>query len=394
MAGLTERNEGNIPIHVDSKPSGIDIIAENRLISDKFSQFYVKRGYQYVKPEGILPKDDNTVIFTGATITPLKRFLQEGVPQPGLVMVQKCLRVKRLDEMFDIDKYPDWTHYFTMCGTLSAPGRIEDLSGEAYDFLTDELKINPKNLQIEASSKDRDLSAHWVEKGVKVEEDAHPDEYYRWQYGIPGVYGRGLNIVLRHDANDTYRDLGNVVSVENSDDKTIAFEFGFGLESLLSKMHGFKKPMEASTVCSIVPYEEGVKEKLLNALVAAIVIYHHDVQPGKGRERHVLKKLVKGVSFLRRKMGISIEEIENVGNLFENAEFEIGKSSGSKLIEDITQYEEQLIKFTDYARNQTHAHRLRNKVDENLDQKIRRMGNNMGILLTDIEDIVNPALTQ
>lgn len=393
MTAPSERDNGRNATFFEPNTSGVDMASENRAVSQRFTQFYIGRGYQYVEPGGILPEDDKTVIFTGATITPLKRFLHEGVPQPGLTMVQKCLRVKRLDEMFDVNKYPDWTHYFTMCGILSAPERIGEVTGEAYDLLIDELNVQPENLLIEASSRDKDLSNHWIKKGVEVEEDTHPEGYYRWQYGIPNIHGRGINILLRHDLKDTYRDLGNVVSVEDDGGSTIAYEFGFGLESLLSKKHGFKKPMEASIACSVIKYEEGAKEKLINALVAAIVIYHHGVEPGKGKEKHVLKKLIKGISFLRRQMDLSLDRLKKYGEVFELAEFEESYNSGEKLIGGIIDYEKQLAKYIDYARNQSHAHRLRGDVNNRLHQKVVRMGNVMGISPVDVDQVVRSIIT-
>ena len=71
--------------------------------------------------------------------------------------MQKCLRVKRLEQMYDLSVYPDWTHYFTMCGILAAPDRREEVIEEAYQLLTQRLGLMPENVLILASSQDRDL---------------------------------------------------------------------------------------------------------------------------------------------------------------------------------------------------------------------------------------------
>lgn len=365
----------------------IDIMEGQRFIIAQVLQFYIEQGYQVVAPGSLLPEEDNSVIFTGATITPLKRHLKEGMPSPGLCMVQKCLRTKRLDEMTNLNIIPDWTHYFTMCGILSAPGRVEKVSDETYELLINRLKIPVNNLLIEASSRDKDLSDHWRNKGITIAEDTQQHDYYRWQYGIPNISGRGINFLLRFNEGDSYRDLGNIISIEDNTSNPIAYEFGFGLESLLSKMHGFKKPMEASLVSSVIPYEEGLQEKFIDTLMAAVVIFHHGVEPGRGKERHVLKKLVKGLSFLRRKMNIPIEQIADWSDKFEEVEFSTSGST-DKLIAGIMAYESKLAKFIDYARNQAHAHRLRDDVGERLLEKLRREGMNMGILPVEIDGAV------
>lgn len=370
----------------------VDIAEEQRFITDQFFQFYKERDYQFMPSASLLPEDDESVLFTGATITPLKKFLRERVPSPGICMVQKCLRTKRLDEMTDLTIIPDWAHYFTMCGILSAPGRIEEVSGEGYELWINRFKIKPNNLLLETSSSDRDLSEFWTSRRIIAEVDQKPKTYYRWRYGMPGIYGRGVNFLLRFNEEDTYRDLGNVISVESEDDKVIAYEFGFGLESLLSKMYGFERPMEASLVSTVIPYEKGLQEKIIDVLMATVAIYHHGIEPGRGKERHVLKKLVKGLSFLRRKMDLSLEQIADWADKFEEVEFGT-PSSRDKLIAGVIAYENQLDKFIDYAKNQVHAHQLRNDVGERLIKKLRREGVNMGILTVAIEEVINTILS-
>lgn len=395
MAGRPESNDGSYDNSVTGEfsLSKIDIRVGQRFISDQFTLFYEEQGYQKFPPGGLLATDDKSVIFTGATITPLKKVLEEGVTPPGHFMVQKCLRTKDINQITDISVIPDWTNYFTMCGILSAPGRAGDVSNEAYEFLIDRLGLDRDNILVQASSNDRDLSSYWASRGIPIEEDGQPESYYRWRYGMPNIYGRGINLLLRSNENDSYRDLGNIISVEDADGIVHAYEFGFGLESVLSKMYGFKKPMEASIVSTVIPYEEGIREKFVNALMTSTVLYHHGIEPGREREKYILKKLVKGLSFLRRKLGLSINEVRDYANLFEKAEFIEGFECGNKLSAGITAYENQLSKFDDYARNQTHAHKLKNDVGEYLLEKLRRQGKNMGILSPDINEVISACLS-
>jgi len=369
----------------------VNIADGQRFITNHFLQFYRESGYQFMPSASLLPRDDESVLFTGATITPLKKYLTEGVPSPGIFMVQKCLRTKRLDEMTDLTKIPDWTHYFTMCGILSAPGRIEEVSKEAYELWIKRLKIDHNNLLLEASSSDRDLSEFWISRGVTTEEDHKPQTYYRWGYGMSGIHGRGINFLLRFNENNSYRDLGNIISVEDNTGQVIAYEFGFGLESLLSSICGFERPMEASLVSAVVPYKKGLQEKIIDVLMATVVIYHEGIEPGRGKERHVLKKLVKELSFLRRKMDLSLEQIADWGNKFEEVELGTYGATG-KLIAGVIAYENQLDKFIAYSKNQVHAHQLRNDVGERLIKKLRREGANMGILPTEIDEVITLVL--
>lgn len=395
MTNRVESNGGSSDRSMSGEfsASKIDIQAGQRFISDQFMLFYENQGYQAFPPGSLLAADDNSVIFTGATITPLKKVLEEGVSAPGYFVVQKCLRTKDINHITDLSVIPDWTNYFTMCGILSAPGRLEDVSREAYEFLIRRLGLDEGNILVQASSKDIDLSSYWTSKKIPLEEDGQSESYYRWKYGMPNIYGRGINLLLRSGKDDFYRDLGNIVSVEDVEGEVRAYEFGFGLESVLSKMYGFNKPMEASIVSTVIPYEEGLREKFVNALMTSIVLYHHGIEPGRERERYIQKKIVKGLSFLRRKMGLSIDEVRDYADLFERAEFTDGSECGNKLSAGIMVYESQLSKFKDYAKNQVHAHKLRNDMGQRLLTKLRREGVNMGILPIEIDEAINAILS-
>ncbi|MCZ2336958.1 MAG: hypothetical protein LC127_01940 [Chitinophagales bacterium] len=178
-----------------------------------------------------------------------------------------------------------------------------------------------------------------------------------------------------------------MISVEDDSGRVRAYEFGFGLESLLSKLYGFERPMEASLVSAAVPYKKGLQEKIIDVLMATVVIYHEGIEPGRGKERHVLKRLVKGLSFLRRKMDLSLEQIADWADKFEEVEFGTCGTK-DKLIAGVIAYENQLDKFIGYAKNQVHARQLRNDVGERLIIKLRREGANMGILPTEIEKVI------
>lgn len=356
-------------------------------ISHTFIDFYKQKGYIHNPPVSLLAKKDSSVIFVGATITPLEPYLTDGVPDPGLCMVQKCLRTKRMDEMTDTNIIPEWTHYFTMCGILANPNRGDDVSNEAYGLLVNNLGVSPRNLAVETSSKDINLFKDWMDKGIEVRKDTHPDNYYQWKYGLPDIYGRGMNILLRIGNSEEYRDLGNLISVRNTNGDTLAYEFGFGLESMISAVRGFKKPIEASLVSSVIPHQEGLQEKVIDIIMAVTVIYQEGIEPGTGKAKHVLKKLIKGLSFLRREMNLSLDQISDWCQKFEQVEFDNQKNS-PKIVKEILAYEKQLSKFSDYVKNQFHAYQLRGDNKERLLKTIDKTGINMGILKADVEKIL------
>lgn len=369
----------------------INILESHANVSRMFTEFYSSKGY-YSHPAGdLLASGDNTVIFTGATITPLKKQLSEGLPNTGFFMTQKCMRTKDLNRIYDLNVIPEWTNYFTMCGILASASRKQNVSEEADDLLTNTFGINKDNLLVQSCERDYDLASYWEGQGYKLDQREN-SEKFTWKYGIPDTYGRGINFLFRRSDTGGYRELGNLISVESGDGIVKAYEFGFGVESYLSTLYGFKKPIQASTISSVIPHREGVQEKFVNAFTTSVVLFHHGIEPGRERERFILKKLVKGLSFLRRQVGISIDQIIEYSNEFESVEFESVTNAGEKLAAGVENYESQVLKFREYAQNQAHAHQLRNDIGPKLMSKLIRVGEEMGMLPPDKEFIVRSVL--
>ena len=57
----------------------IDIKGGQEFITQQFLHFYTERGYAYLPSASLLPDNDRSVLFTGATITPLKKFIEQRV---------------------------------------------------------------------------------------------------------------------------------------------------------------------------------------------------------------------------------------------------------------------------------------------------------------------------
>lgn len=365
-----------------------NILKAHQSVKDGFIGYFQNKGYKIMPPAPLIPENDPTVVFTGATITPLKHFLEEGVPSPGVAMVQNCLRSKRLDEMYDMEKYPEWTHYFTMLGILAAPDQKENVSTNAMDYIVNSLHIPKDRIKVLASSLDRDMTEAWKKAGFQVEEDTQTIESYRWKYGSKDTVGRGISFEI-DNGNLPPRELGNIVSVEGADGTVKGYEFGFGLESYLATMHGAKKPMEVSTMSAVVPYEEGLQEKILDAVTAIAVIGHNGIEPkGGGKAYTVQQRLVKGLSYMLRHTEIPHETVKMWANKFEEVEFGGEGHVGDRMIEWVTAYNTKLEQFIQHSENQLSAKTGRKEDVSRLPQKLRTYGESIGITRQDMDEIL------
>src|SRR3989344_1797417 len=115
-------------------------------IRQKFLKFFESREHKIVPSSSLLP-DDQSVLFTTAGMQPMIPYLL-GKPHPAGTRVansQKCFRTQDIEEVGD-NRH---TTFFEMLGNWSFGDyfKKEQLNW-MFDFLTNEIKINPKNLYV------------------------------------------------------------------------------------------------------------------------------------------------------------------------------------------------------------------------------------------------------
>lgn len=114
-------------------------------LRQKYLDFFKSKEHSIIPSASLIPENDPTVLFTTAGMHPLVPFLM-GEPHAlgnRLANAQKCIRTQ------DIDEVGDNRHltFFEMMGNWSLGNYFKKEAIEwSFEFLTDELKIDPKNL--------------------------------------------------------------------------------------------------------------------------------------------------------------------------------------------------------------------------------------------------------
>ncbi len=232
------------------------------LVESKFANFYDLNGYEIVDSIPLIPGEiDETVCFTGATINGWKEYLKaKELPERGIATVQPCLRTHNASDIYKTLMHPKFGSYFTMGGVLTPPGRLQEVLDEASIFLTDSLKLLPGELQVHFSSEFRTrIKELQVPNGVRRADDLI--DYYNWEYGIDNVFGEGVTIdVLTEDG---FQEIGNVVLILKGNEE-LAVEWGFGLETLTSRILGLEHPIYVSPAYMKVSKVEEFSSDILN----------------------------------------------------------------------------------------------------------------------------------
>ncbi|MCF7816044.1 MAG: alanine--tRNA ligase [Candidatus Pacebacteria bacterium] len=115
----------------------------------KFLTYMEKRGHALIPSSSLVPENDPTTLFTGSGMQPLIPFLMgESHPMGTRLMdSQRCFRAEDIEEVGD-NRH---TTFFEMLGNWSLGDYFKDEQiSWMFEFLIDELGLNPEKLYITA----------------------------------------------------------------------------------------------------------------------------------------------------------------------------------------------------------------------------------------------------
>jgi alanyl-tRNA synthetase len=113
----------------------------------KYLEFFKSKGHAIIPSASLIPENDPTTLFTGSGMQPMISYLL-GEKHPlgtRLADSQKCFRSQDVEEVGD-NRH---TTFFEMLGNWSLGDyfKAEQITW-MFEFLTDELKLNPANLYV------------------------------------------------------------------------------------------------------------------------------------------------------------------------------------------------------------------------------------------------------
>lgn len=118
-------------------------------IRRKYIDFMVKNGHVAVPSAGLIPDNDPTTLFTGSGMQPMLPYLLGATHPMGTRITdsQKCFRADDIEEVGD-NRH---TTFFEMLGNWSFGDYTKaDQINWMFEFLINELELNPNNLYISA----------------------------------------------------------------------------------------------------------------------------------------------------------------------------------------------------------------------------------------------------
>ena len=167
----------------------------SREIRNKFIQFFVKNNHEQVKSSSLIPAQDPTLLFANAGMNQFKDLFLglETRNYKRAVSIQKCVRAGgKHNDLDNVGFTKRHLTFFEMMGNFSFGDYFKkEAISYAWDFLTQEVALNPDNLYVSIFETDDEAYAIWHDH-IKI-----PSErIYRlgandnfWQMGDIGPCG-------------------------------------------------------------------------------------------------------------------------------------------------------------------------------------------------------------
>ena len=333
-------------------------------IIQQFVEYFEAKAHTLVPSSSLLPKGDNSVLFTTAGMQQFKSYYL-GTPSPygnRVISVQKCLRVD------DFDEVGDETHntFFEMLGNFSfnyPKGEGSYFKVEAirlgYEFIAEQLGMKIDYVTIfagdEKSPKDTETLAIWQdlarEKGVKLEirELGRKDNFWG-PTGAEGPCGPTTEIFVNDVEvwnivfNQYYSKIGGALEILPQQ----GVDTGGGLERILAQLEEVNSVYETSTFTPIMSdlrskftsQKEAVYRILLDHIRASVFLLAEGVVPSNKEQGYILRRLLRKVMSLTNSYDRALELIfDTVNSIIEiykdrYPDLETAQDSVKSLIQD------------------------------------------------------------
>ena len=185
----------------------------SREIRDMWLKYFNERGHMIVPSANLIPKDDDTLLWINAGVTPLKRYF-DGTEVPvskRITNIQKCIRTNDIENVGVTRRHHT---FFEMMGNFSIGDYFKEEAIEfAYTLLTGKewFDIPKERLYVTVFPDDTDTINKWESMGIDPTHIVKLEDNF-WEIG-PGPCGpdteiffdRGLKYDLEGDALEKFK---------------------------------------------------------------------------------------------------------------------------------------------------------------------------------------------
>jgi alanyl-tRNA synthetase len=315
-------------------------------IRRRFLEYFEKRGHKIVHSSPLLPANDPTLLFVNAGMNQFKDvFLgNEKRDYNRAVSSQKCIRAGgKHNDLDEVGKTARHHTFFEMLGNFSFGDYFkEDAIEFAWDFLVNELKLDPERLWFSVFEGDAEVGADTEAEELWKKVGARPERILRfgrkdnfWQMGDTGPCGpcSEIHYYMGDDPGDpeknhpkyvngegdTTMEIWNLVFMQferNETDKGVftltplpapSVDTGAGLERMAAVLQGVSTNYETDLIKPIIDFTAQLADRFYEPETpegfAMRVVADHaratafaiadGILPGNEGRNYVLRKIMR-----------------------------------------------------------------------------------------------------
>lgn len=302
-------------------------------LREAFLEFFVSKGCERRPSDVLVPRDDETVLFTPAGMNQFKREFM-GLGDPKFKRATTCQKCIRTGDIENVGKTPRHMTFFEMLGNFSFGDYFKrEAIHWAWEFLTKTLKVDPKRLTVTVYLDDDEAFDIWSQEiglaSDRITRMGEDDNF--WPAGAPthgpnGVCGPCSEIFYHGDGVEEV-EIWNLVftqfnrvgpnQLEPLPSKNI--DTGMGLERMAAALQGVKsnfeidifRPLVAASAQALgIDYKkaretaDGIRVRRISdhARTLAFTI-HENVTPSNEKQGYVVRRLLRRAVLDAYRMG-------------------------------------------------------------------------------------------
>mgnify|MGYP000127440333 CR=1 FL=1 len=315
-------------------------------IINMYLNFFGERGHTIIESASLIPKDDPTVLWINAGVTPLKKYFDGTIVPKNkrLTSCQKCIRTGDIESVGHTARHHT---FFQMLGNFSIGDYFrEEAITWAYELLTSPkyFDIDKDKLYVTVYTHDDDTYNLWLKLGIKKDHLIRLDGNF-WEIG-PGPSGpdteifydrgekydkehKGISLLQNEEENDRYIEIwNNVLSQFNATEGLKREDYpelpsknidtGMGLERLAVVVQDVDSIFDVDTICALrnlvceisgkeyeKNYQDDVSIRLITDHIRSATFMISDgIMPSNEGRGYVLRRLIRRAARHGKMLGI------------------------------------------------------------------------------------------
>ncbi|MDO5026253.1 MAG: alanine--tRNA ligase [Tissierellia bacterium] len=303
-------------------------------IRKAFLDFFESKSHTRLKSYSLIPEKDKSLLLINAGMAPLKEYFTgvKKMPNDRATSSQRCVRTLDID---NVGKTHRHATFFEMLGNFSFGNYFkEEAITWAWEFLTEELELDPEKLYITVYEEDQDAYDIWHDKiglaADRIKKQGKEENFWELEEGPCGPcseihYDRGES--FSENEEDRFMEIWNLVFTQFDKDSEGNYnplpapniDTGMGLERLALVLEGASNIFELDSFSSLMKEIEKLSGKeygkdskddesfrviMDHSKAMSFLIYDGVIPSNEGRG-YILRRLIRRAYRHGKLLGIS-----------------------------------------------------------------------------------------